>query len=130
MDEKEAREAYFELKVIEEQMSQLQRQIAQLESHIAEFEDAMKSLEELRNKEQEETLVPVSSGIYAKARLEDTNKFIVNVGAGVAVEKTLDDTKDIIEKQLGEMRSYRGQMVKGLQLLGSRAEEIQHMVAE
>jgi len=130
MNEEEVREAYFELRVIDEQMKQLQHQIAQLESQISEFETALSSLKELEGKDEEEAFVPVSSGIYAKARISDTKKFIVSIGAGVAVEKSPDETAKIIEKQLAEMRQYREQMIKGLQLLGARAEEIEKKVAE
>jgi prefoldin alpha subunit len=130
MNEKEAREAYFELKLIEEQISQLQNQITRLEQNIEEFESAAKSLEELKGKSGEEAFVPVSAGIYAKARLEGTEQFIVSVGAGVAVEKSGQETKKLLEKQLAGMRNYREQMVKGLQLLASRAGEIEEAVSK
>jgi len=130
MNEKEAREAYFELKVIEEQMQQLQHQIEQLSQNISEFEHSIKSLDELKGKSGEETFVPLSGGIYAKANLQDTGKFVVNVGAGIAVEKSLEQTKEIIERQLTEMKGYKDQMSKGLQLLASRAQEIEEMALE
>ncbi len=129
MNEKEAREAYFELKMIEEQMKQLQQQMENLEQNIIEFENAVKSIDELKSKSGEEAFVPVSSGIYAKAKLHDTDNFIVNVGAGVAVEKPAVETKGLIEKQLVEMRGYREQMAKGMQLLSSRAGEIEAAVS-
>lgn len=130
MNEDESREAYFELKVIEEQMGQIQNQISILESNISEFENSIKYLEDLRGKSDEDAFVPISMGIYAKAKLQDTDKFIVNVGAGVAVEKSLEDTQVLVKKQLEDMRSYREQMLKGMQLLSSRAEEIERKVSE
>lgn len=130
MNEKETREAYFELKVIEQQMQQLQQQLEQIVQNISEFELSIKSLDELKGKSGEETFVPLSGGIYAKAKLQDTDKLIVNVGAGVAVEKSFEQTKEIIEKQLIEMKGYKDQMSKGLQLLSSRAQEIEEMALE
>ena len=130
MNEQDAREAYFELKVIDEQMRQLQHQIAQIEGHISEFENAIKTIGELGGKEGEETFVPVSSAIFAKAKMGDTGKLVVNVGAGIAVEKSPEETMRIIEKQIGELGQYREQMMNGLQLLSSRAEEIQKLVSE
>jgi len=130
MKEEEAREAYFELKIIEEQMKQLQRQLAQIEAGIAEFENAIKSVEELKGKSGEEAFVPVSAGIYAKSTIGDTESFVVNVGANVAVEKSGEETMKIIEKQVEEMKKYREQMMKGMQLLSARAEEIERMVCQ
>ena len=130
MNEDDAREAYFELKVIEEQMRQLQRQIGQIEAHISEFGNALKSIEELKSNGGGEAFVPVSSAIFAGAKILDAGKFVVNVGAGIAVEKSADETKAVIEKQIGDLGQYREQMIKGLQLLGSRAEEIEKLVAE
>ncbi len=130
MNEDEARESYFELKMIEEQMKQLQHQIEHLEANIAEFENSIISLNEIRGKENEESFVPLSPGVYVKSKISDTKKLVVNVGAGVAVEKSPEDTIKIIEKQLAEMKQYREQMMKGLQLLSARAEEIEKMVSE
>jgi len=130
MNEEEAKEAYFELKIIEEQMNQVQHQIGHLEGNISEFENSLASLKEIEGKDGEESFVPLSPGVYAKARIADTKKLVVNVGAGVAVEKSPQETAKIIEKQLNEMRQYREQMIKGLQLLGARAEEVERKVAE
>jgi len=130
MNEEEAREAYFELKMIEEQMKQVQHQIEHLEANISEFENSLTSLNEIESKSGEESFVPLSPGVYVKAKISDTKKLVVNVGAGVAVEKSPQDTAKIIEKQLTEMRQYREQMMKGIQLLSARAEEVEKKVAE
>ena len=128
MNEEEARQSYFELKVLEEQMNQVKQQISNIENQISELEEASKNIDELKEKGGSETFVPVTMGVYSKAKLEDTKSFIVNVGAGIAVEKSADETKKLIEQQVSEMKNYHEQMSRGLQLMGARAEEIENKV--
>lgn len=129
INDEDAKQAYFEMRAIEQQMKQLQQQIAILENQVQEFENSADSIEKLKSKSGEEIMVPVNAGIYAKAELKHNDRFVVNVGANVAVEKSGDETIDILKKQVDEMRQYREQMLKGMQLLEARAREIGKKVA-
>ena len=129
MNDEEAKEAYFEMRTLEQQMKQLSQQIAILENQIQEFENSQDAITGLKSKTGEEILVPVSSGIFARAKLDNNDKFIVNVGASIAVEKSGDETIDVLKNQVNEMRQYREQMLKGMQLLEARAREIEKRVA-
>jgi len=54
-------------------------------------------------KENAELLVPIGGNTYVKAKIADTNKIIVGVGAGVSVEKTLPDAKVTLKERLDEL---------------------------
>ena len=126
----EAREAYFEMQAIEQQMRQLSQQISLIENQIQDFQNSIEAVSSLKSKTGEEIFVPVCSGVYAKAELRNDDKFIVNVGANVAVEKTGESAMEIIRKQIGDMGIYKDQMVRGMELLEARAKEIQKRVLE
>jgi len=50
------------------------------------------NLKELKNVQKgNEMYVPMGAGIFVKAQTEETHNVVMNVGAGVCVEKTVDE---------------------------------------
>ena len=49
-----------------------------------------------------ESLTPVGIGVYMKAIIPPVKKLLVNIGAGVTIEKTRDDTINYVESKLNE----------------------------
>jgi prefoldin alpha subunit len=62
---------------------------------------ALESLE--KEKENSELLVPIGGTSYIRAKLDNPDKIIVGIGAGVSVEKTRQEAKDIIKKRLEDL---------------------------
>jgi prefoldin alpha subunit len=56
-----------------------------------------------KEKENAELLVPIGGGAYVKVKLENTNKIIVGMGAGVSIEKTLPEAKTTLKERLDEL---------------------------
>jgi len=98
--ERRLQQLYLEAQIIEQQLQVLQEHIQKIEQQMADIAYVLESLSDFRDlKPGQEILVPFSSGIFVKARLEDNQHFIVNVGSSVAVEKTAEETKKIILEQ-------------------------------
>ena len=49
-----------------------------------------------------ESLMPVGIGVYMKALVPPVKKLLINVGAGVTIEKSREDTINYIESRLKE----------------------------
>ena len=85
-------------------------------------------------KEKTEILVPISTGIHAKAEIKDSKSFIVNVGANVALVKDLKSTKEIIKNQIVEIRelqeSLAGQLQERVAKASSMEQEISQIASE
>jgi len=95
---------YIELKVLDQQIQEMQQNMQQLESQRTEIISVQQALDELKlQKKGTEVLVPVANGIFMKANLADSDSLILNVGSGVAVEKSIDQTKAILERQGDEI---------------------------
>jgi prefoldin alpha subunit len=60
-----------------------------------------------KEKENAELLVPIGASSYIKAKLANPDKLIVGMGAGVSVEKTLPEAKEIVKKRLEELEKTR-----------------------
>ena len=123
--EKEAQELYMELNVITQQTNELQKQIQQLEETVQEIQESKKGLEELSKQEKgTEILVPIVSGIFAKAEIKDSKEFIVNVGANTAVTKSIEEVKKLLDKQEEEMQKAQYNLIETLQKLTVKARDL------
>ncbi|MEM4336639.1 MAG: prefoldin subunit alpha [Candidatus Woesearchaeota archaeon] len=123
------KEAYFEMQAIQQQMKQMYQQIKIIENQVQEFEEVAEAVKNLKDKTGSEIFASLGGGVFARGELKHNNKFIVNIGANVAVEKNGDETFELLKKQIEELKSYKEQLLKGMQLLESRAKEIEKMVS-
>jgi prefoldin alpha subunit len=129
--QKKAQELYMQMSMINQQSQELQKQIQSFEETIQEVEESKKSLLEISNtKEDNEFLVPIVSGIFAKAKSKDFKKFIVNVGGNVAVEKPIEKVQALLEKQLSQMQEAQHQFVDQLQKLTVQGKQIEVQLQE
>lgn len=124
--EKKLQKLYFKFQILEQHIKQMQQQTATLHAQLIELVSTTQSLEYLKGvKPGTEILVPISSGVYAKAEIKDNENLIVNVGAQTTVRKSMNDTKKIIEIQITEMRKIQEQMAEELERLTNQAALIE-----
>lgn len=106
--EEELRRLSVESRLLEQTAEAVQARINMVNAVITDLTYATVSLEGLeKEKADTELLVPIGGSSYVKAKLENTDKLIVGIGAGVSVEKTLPETKDIIKRRLEELEKAR-----------------------
>ena len=126
MNEEEMKERYMEYKQLDEQIKYVQKQVQMIENQLEEFSNVIYNLDEFNAvKKETEILVPLSSGIFAKGKIQDTSEFLVNVGSNVIVQKDLQSTKKLIQTQISEMRNVQERMIAELQELVNRASKIE-----
>ena len=116
MNEQELQTLYTEFQVMTNTINQLEKQNSALENQLMELMVTNQSLEDMRTtKSGTDILVPLSSGIYAKAELKDNKNFLVNVGANVTLSKDLDTTKELIEEQIDSIQKLQKNLMQELQ---------------
>ncbi len=92
------------MRYLEQTADTLQQRIGMVNAAISDLTYANMTLEGIATeKENAEMLVPIGGNTYVKAKIADTNKIIVGVGAGVSVEKTLPDAKAALKERLDEL---------------------------
>ena len=101
----------------EEQAQQFLQQLQMLESYVAEMTQrentlvgimreasaAIDSIKGVGSKDQSDTLVPLGLGTFAKTQISSKDKIILNIGAGVAIEKDKDAAINYLESRLKEI---------------------------
>lgn len=112
----------MKLQVLDQQMRQVQENLGHLNRQRTELTVIEHSLEELKGIEiGKEILIPVSSGIFAKAELKNNSKLLVNVGGNTTVERTVDETKNMISSQKEEITKLEQDMQNQLKQLAEEA---------
>ena len=116
MKEEELQKLYGEFQQLDQHIKQLENQSTALNNQLMELMATKQSLEDIKKvKEKAEILVPLSSGIYAKAELKDNKNFIVKVGANTALVKDIDSTKELMESQIDKMKKIQEKLMNQLQ---------------
>ncbi len=118
MTEKEEKlqKLYMEFQILEQHIKQLEKQSAALNNQLMELIVTNQGLDDMKKiDEKTEILVPLSSGIYAKAELKDNKSFIVNVGANTALVKDGNSTKKMIEDQIDEIKKLQENLANQMQ---------------
>ncbi len=76
-----------------------------------------------KEKKGAQLFVPIGGGSYVKAKLETTNNIVVGIGADVAVERSLKETKVEFEARIDELEKTREAMGQQLNQVVGRMQE-------
>ena len=95
---------------------------------IEEARLASSAVQNVMDGSEVESLVPVGIGVYMKALVPPVKKLLVNVGAGVIVEKSREDTVNYIESRIKEFETALSQLYSQKQQIEMRMEQIQKQV--
>ena len=64
---------------------------------------AIQSIKSLNEKSESETLVPIGMGTYVPTKISSTQKIVLNIGAGIAVEKDFASAINYLEARIKEV---------------------------
>ena len=133
--EEELRRLSLEIRFLEQTAEAIQSRINMVNAVITDLVYASMALEGLeKEKENSELLVPIGSNSYIKAKLENPDKVIVGMGAGVSVEKTLQEAKEIVknrQKNLEKTRmSLQQQLSQAAEKISEDREKFESLMAE
>jgi prefoldin alpha subunit len=133
--EEELRRISVELRLLEQTAEAIQSRVDVVNAVITDLTYANMSLEGLeKEKQNSELLVPIGGSSFVKARLESPDKLIVGMGAGVSVEKTLQEAKEIIKKRLENTQktrtSLQQQLTQVAEKISEGRERFESLVAE
>jgi prefoldin alpha subunit len=103
---------------ISEQIEYLQKIIEQMQTNLEEISKLKQDINDIGElKKDEEILAPIANGIFITAKIKDAKTFKVNVGQGVVVKKTAEETINLLEKQEKEIISSREEALSKLEQL-------------
>ena len=104
MSEEQAQQLLYQMQMMEGYLSELSQKETTIVSVIREASSAIQSLKTIDTKTDNETLVPVGLGTFIKTKVVPNEKLILNIGAGIAIEKDKDSAINFLELRLKEMQ--------------------------
>ena len=104
MSEDKTQQLLYQMQMLEGYFSELIQKEQAIISVFREASSAVVSLKAIDNKTDSETLVPLGLGTFVKTKLIPNQKLILNVGAGVAIEKDQNYAINFLESRLKEMQ--------------------------
>jgi len=122
--EEELRKLSVEMRILEQTAETLQSRINMVNAAITDLTYASKTLEGLeKEKEKSELLIPIGGSSYIRAKLENPDKVIVGMGAGVSVEKTLQEAKEILKKRMDDLEKARASLQQQFSQVANRMNQ-------
>ena len=123
-DEQTIRKLSMELRYYEQTAEALQQRLSMMNAAMTDLTYANLTLESIeKEKENAEMMVPIGGSSYINVKLANPDKIVVGMGAGVSVEKTLPEAKDIIKQRLDELEKTRVQAQQQLSQIVERINQ-------
>ena len=103
MSEQEAQQLMYQMQMLENYFANFTQRENTLINVLKDTASAINSIKGITEKKESETLVPVGTGIFVKTKISSDDKIVLNVGAGVAIEKDKDSAINFLESRIKEI---------------------------
>ena len=102
----------------------LESRLAVVDTALSEILIANSTLEGIKNKlKGTEALVPVGAGSFIRVELADSEKIVMGVGAGVSLEKSVNDSIESLKNRQGDLEKLRMSLQQQLSQIALRIED-------
>lgn len=130
-DEQELQRLMVEMRILEGTMESLRSRMNLVAATLNDLNLASMTLEGIGKEKVDASIyVPVGGGSYIKARLESTDKIIYGVGAGVSIEKTIEEVKESTSNRISQLNKTRQSLEQQLSQVLKKADEDQNRLRE
>jgi prefoldin alpha subunit len=103
MSEEQAQQLLYQMQILESFGASLEQKEAAIVTFLREAMASTASIKGIQNQESE-SLIPIGLGTYVKANISGNSKVLLDVGAGIAVEKDHDAAINHLESRIKELQ--------------------------
>ena len=103
MSEEKAQQLMQQMQMLETYFADLSQREGTLYSVLREAISAIESIKSLSQKPDSETLVPVGMGTFVKTKISSNDKIVLNIGAGISLEKDSTSAINYLEARIKEI---------------------------
>ena len=128
MVENSINEMIQESKLLESYYNDVVSKETLLHRLLEESHNSFEAINNLSITSDTSSLVPLGIGVYVKSTITAIDKVLVNVGAGVVIEKQKDDAINFVEQRIKEFEMATKQLSSQKQQIAYRMNEIQNIV--
>jgi len=129
--DEEMRQLLVEIRLLEGSARLLSSRLDIVTGALAETQTAKQTLEGTKGSGKDaQLLIPIGSGSFVKAKLEDTERIIIGVGAGVCLEKTIDESIKDLNLRAGDLDKARINVTQQLNQIINTTEDYRASLEE
>jgi prefoldin alpha subunit len=122
--QEELQKILLELENSRRQIDAINKQMEVLELTLSELNSTQEVSNYLKeNKPGKEILVPIGSGSYIKAKLKDTEKVLIGVGAGISIERSVEEAERILAER-------KKNLSKAIENLHNKTVELNNRISQ
>ncbi len=103
MSEEQAQQLMYQMQMLESYLNDLANRESTLMTVLREAVSAIESIKALKDNPNSNTLIPLGMGTFAKSQISSKEKIVLNIGAGVAIEKEPDAAINFLESRIKEV---------------------------
>jgi len=130
-DDQEFQRLLLEQRVLEESARTLQERLELVSAALRDSAIAQTTLQGIKTQKTEtEALIPIGAGSHVRAKLADVSKIVMGIGAGVAVEKPIEDSVNEIKERIADLDKARTSLQEQLSQALFRIEEGREKLGE
>ena len=108
----------------------IQERIQEIQTIKSELDKTIESLEFFEKVESVDALLNLGGGVFAYADVRDNRKVLVDVGAGVIIEKEVKEAIEILKNKKEEMEKTEQKLRELLNQIASQMMKIQEELEE
>ncbi len=124
--EKIMQEMYMQYQMLDQNIKQMQKQLEMVTGQLYELTVTLSSLDGVQKIDlKKEVLIPLSAGIFAKGSLKTNSELLVNVGANVVVKKDIPSTRNLIQRQIEDVKKIQEQTIAEIENLAKHASQVE-----
>ncbi len=103
MSEEKAQQLMQHMQMLENYFTELSQRESTLYGILKEASAAIESIKSLSQKSDSEALVSMGMGTFAKAKISASDKLVLNIGAGISIEKDSASAINFLEARIKEI---------------------------
>ncbi|HEY7108879.1 MAG TPA: prefoldin subunit alpha [Nitrososphaeraceae archaeon] len=126
--EQKVSELIQQSKILETYMNDILTKESALNRLIGEAQLASEALQSLSSDDDVHAMIPLGIGVYVKSTIASVKKLLVNIGAGVTVEKSRTDTINYVESKIKGFELALGQLNGQREQITGRMNQIQNEI--
>jgi len=103
MSEEKAQQLMQQMQMLETYFTDLSQREGTLYNILREAIGAIQSIKSLSQKSDSESLVPIGMGTFVKTKISSKDKIVLNIGAGISLEKDSFSAINYLEARIKEI---------------------------
>ena len=115
-------------RILEAYMNDIMTRQVTVSKLMEEAHLASNTIQNITSESDVESLMPIGIGVYVKTTVPPIKKLLINLDAGVAIEKSREDALNYVETRIKEYEVAARQLEAQRQEIGMRINQLQSQI--